>query len=113
MLVFAVYLAGLSLAFLFFPNPFITLFGFEETSDVWIRILGFILGVLAFYFVMAVLENATNFYNWSVYARLMTLPAFLVLVLIGIAPPVLILFGVIDAVCALWTDLALKNERSN
>lgn len=108
MLFFAFYLATLSLAFIFFPNPFITIFGFEETSEVWVRILGYVLGMLAFYFIMAVLDNATNFYRWSVYARLLTLPAFLIFVLFGIAPPVLTLFGVVDTPCALWTALALK-----
>ena len=111
MLVFAAYLAALAAAFIFFPNPFITMFGFEETSEVWIRILGYILGVLAFYFIMAVLENATSFYRWSVYARLATLPAFLAFILLGIAPPVLLLFGTIDTGCAVWTLLALKYER--
>lgn len=112
MVVFAVYLAALSVAFIFFPNPFITIFGFEETSEVWIRILGYILGVLAFYFIMAVLESATGFYRWSVYARLATLPAFLGFVLLGVAPPVLLLFSAVDAVCALWTLLALKHDCS-
>lgn len=110
-LVFAVYLASLSVAFIFFPNPFITLFGFEETTEIWIRILGFILGVLAFYFSMAIVDNALYFYRWSVYTRLSTLPVFFVFVVLGMAPPVLILFGIIDAVCALWTAWALKNEE--
>lgn len=110
MLVFALYLGTLSSAFIFFHNPFITLFGFAETSEIWIRILGFILGVLAFYFVMAVLENVTQFYRWSVSARFFTLPVFLTFALLGIAPPILIVFGLVDAVFALWTALALKNE---
>lgn len=109
-LVFAVYLASLSIAFIFFPNPFIMFFGFEETTEIWIRILGFILGVLAFYFFMAIADNAVHFYRWSVYARLSTLPVFLTFVLLGMAPPVLVIFGIIDAVCALWTAWALKKE---
>ncbi len=111
-LVFAIYLASLSAAFIFFPNPFIMLFGFEATTEIWIKILGFILGVLAFYFFMATVDNATNFYRWTVYARLSTLPIFLTFVVLGMAPPVLVLFGIIDAACALWTALALKYERS-
>ena len=111
MLVFAFYLASLSVVFMFFPNPVIMLLGFEETSDVWIRILGYLLGVLAFFYLMAYRENATSFYRWSVYARLPVLPVFLLFVLLSIAPPILLLFGVIDTLFALWTGLALKNEH--
>ncbi len=107
-LVFAIYLASLSVAFVFFPNRFIMLFGFEETTEIWINILGFIVGVLAFYFFMALLDDTTHFYRWTVYARLSTLPVFIAFVLLGMAPPVLILFGIIDAVCALWTALGIK-----
>ena len=109
-LVFAIYLAILSVAFIFFPNPFIMLFGFEETTEIWIRILGFIIGVLAFYFFMAIVDNATHFYRRTVYTRLSTLPVFLAFIVLGMAPPVLLLFGIIDAVCALWTAWALKND---
>jgi len=111
LLVFAAYMAALSASFLLFPNPFITLFGFDETHEVWIRIAGYLLGVLAFFYVMAVREAAAAFYRWTVQARLLTLPLFLSFVLLDIAPPVLLLFGLIDAVSAIWTLLTLRYER--
>ena len=111
MLVFAAYLFCLGLIFMLIPNPVIALFGFSPTIEVWIRILGYILSALAFYYFMAVRENAKNFYLWSVYARLPILPTFAAFVFSGIGPPVILLFGTFDTACAIWTWRALKNEQ--
>jgi hypothetical protein len=111
MVVFAIYLAALALAFVFFPNPIITLFGFQPTSEVWIRILGYVLGALAFYYAMAVRADAKDFYRWTVYARLPILPTFAAFVLAGVGPWVILLFGAFDTSCAIWTWRALNNEQ--
>ncbi len=111
MAVFAVYLSCLGIAFVFAPNPVIAFFGFPPATDVWIRILGYVLAALAFYCFMAVRENTQNFYRWSVYARLPILPAFTAFVVAGVGPPIILLFGAFDSGCALWTWRALKNER--
>ncbi len=110
MMVFAVYLFFLGLIFLIIPNPVISFFGVPPTSEVWIRILGCILALLAFYYFMAVHEKAKNFYRWSVYGRLPILPMFAALVLTGVGPKIILLFGVFDLGCAMWTWFTLKNE---
>jgi len=111
MIVFAGYLFCLGLIFIIIPNPVITFFGLLPTTDVWIRILGYILAALAFYYVMAVRENAENFYRWTIYARLPILPTFAAFVLAGIGPPIILLFGTFDSGCAAWTWYALKKEQ--
>lgn len=111
MAVFAAYLFSLAFGFLFIPNPVIAIFGFPPTREVWIRILGYILGALGFLYLMAVRENSKNFFRWSVYARLPILPAFAAFVFAGIGPPIILLFGAFDSGCAVWTWYALKNEE--
>ena len=113
MLAFAAYMAAFGVVFVFFPNPVITLLGFEKVGDVWIRILGYVLGALAFYYVMAVREEATNFYRWTVYGRTPLLLFYIAFVLFGIAPPILILIGVIESGSGVWTALALRSEKSH
>ncbi len=109
--VFAAYLFCLGLILIFIPNPVIAFFGFPPTTEVWIRILGYILGALAFYYFMAVRENSKSFYRWSVYARLPILPTFAAFVYAGVGPPIILLFGAFDSGCAVWTWHALNNER--
>lgn len=110
-MVFAVYLFCLGLILMLIPNPVIALFGFHPTTEVWIRILGYVLAALGFYHFMAVRENCESFYRWSVYARLPILPTFVVFAFSGIGPPIILLFGTFDTGCAIWTWRALKNEQ--
>lgn len=110
MAVFAIYLGFLGVAFIAFPNPVIAIFGFPETQEVWIRILGYVLGALSFYYIMAIREDATHFYRWTVYGRLPIFPVFSILTFLGITPPVILLFATFDTGCALWTGLALRKE---
>jgi hypothetical protein len=111
MKVFAGYLASLSFFLLFQPSLFLKL-GFKDISGPWVPTLGYIVGALAFFYSMAVRENAKNFYAWTAVARLPLLLFFIVLVALGTAPPVMLLVGIIDTGCAIWTSLALKNERT-
>ena len=111
MAVFGVYISLLGSALMIIPNPIITLFGFEPVTDIWIRILGLILVILAYYFFMAIKEKAYNFYKWTAYGRFPIFFVFLAFVLLKLAPPVLLLFGAFDTSCAIWTAIALKKEH--
>jgi len=111
MRVFAAYLAGLAITFMAFPNPVIALFGFEPTDQVWIRILGFMLGVLGFYYHLACREGVKSFFRWTVWSRLSVVPVYILFILFGVAPPVVMVFAVIDLAGGIWTGLALKAEQ--
>ena len=111
MKVFAVYLATLSLLLLFWPSLFLKL-GFENVSNPWVPTLGYVVGALAFFYFMAIRENAKNFYAWTVIARLPLFLFFVALVALGMAPPIMLLIGVFDTGCAIWTGLALKYEQT-
>lgn len=109
-LVFAIYMAILGIAFVFVPVPFVTFFGFATPDPLWIRIFGVVIGVLAFYYAMAIREKAYRFYYWTSLGRLVLLPAYAVFVLLGIAPWITLVFGVFESGCAVWTGIALRRE---
>lgn len=111
MLVFAVYMGALCIALLLFPAPFVTFFGFSTPDPLWIRIFGLVLGILAFYYALAIREQAFRFYYWTFLGRLALFPSFLVFVLVGIAPRVLLVFGAFESGCAIWTGVALRREH--
>jgi len=110
MFVFSLYMLTLGLAFMFIPNPIITIFGFEPVTDFWIRIVGLLLLILSVYYYMAVKEKAYNFYRWTTIGRLPIFFVFLAFVILNIAPPILLLFGAFETGCAIWTLQALKKE---
>ena len=110
MLVFAIYMAILCVAFIVFPNNFAALFRLGRPDGLWIRVLGMVLGILAFYYIMAVREGNRSFYRWAFYGRLAIFPTFAVFVVLGIAPPIVLLFGAWDTACGIWTGIALQRE---
>ncbi len=60
MLVFTVHMGILCIGFLLLPASFVRFFGFATPDPLWIRIFAIILGVLVFYFAMAIREEATR-----------------------------------------------------
>jgi hypothetical protein len=110
MLVFCLYMAGLAVALVAIPGPFLGLFGFSPPDGLWVRMFGLTLGILAFFYARAIRAGDLRFYSWTAQARLILLPAFTLFVVVGLAPPVLLLFGFFDTGCAIWTGLALRSE---
>jgi len=108
MFAFAVYLFALGLTLLVTPNVLLGIFGFEPTSEVWVRIVGMLIVFLGYYYLSAARGEVTPFMRWSVHARPFVIVFFAVFVALGWAKPQLILFGAVDLVGAIWTYLGLR-----
>ena len=108
---FAIYLAGLGLILLIVPNTLLSLFKIPATSEVWIRVVGMLVLILAFYYWNVVKSNLITFIRWSVPARAVVILFFTAFVLLKMAVPNLIMFGVVDLLAALWTRQALSKEK--
>lgn len=108
-LVFGIYLVLLGVTLLIVPNLLLTLFAYPTTNEVWIRVLGLVLGILGYYYIVAARSELTSFFEASVRGRPAVIVCFSALVVLGLAKPVLILFGAIDLLGAIWTGLALRS----
>lgn len=106
---FGLYLAVLSLALLSAPNMVLNLFGMPQTHEVWIRVVGMLVLVLAVYYTQTARLELTAFFWLTVYVRLFVIVFFTIFVIMGLVKPALILFGVIDFIGALWTWSALRS----
>jgi len=109
--IFSIYLFVLGIIFIVIPNVLLNLFTLPETNEVWIRVVGMLVLILGFYYFQASKSDIKKFFQWTVYGRSAVIVFFIVFVLLDFAPPVLILFGFIDAVAALWTQLCLRSEK--
>ena len=105
--VFGIYLIGVAAGFLFMPNALLPMFKMPKTNEQWIRVMALVVGVLAYYYIVAALNSLTPMFWATVYGRFGILVAFVGLVLVKKAKSPLILFGVIDAAGAVWTLLTL------
>ena len=108
---FAVYLTGMAAGLLLVPGVVLPWFGFPAPGDFWVRVLGGLLGILALYYFLAARERNRDFYRWTVWGRLPLIALYAGLVAWAGAPPVLLLFGLFESGCGLWTHLALRAEQ--
>ena len=107
----SVYVVLTSLQLIFVPNMLLGMFGFEPTSEIWIKVLGLV--VLSLYFLYNGINKSNNAeLVWAtVYSRVLVGTGFLLLVLTGQAKAALILFAGIDIVTAIWSWQELKKVR--
>ena len=108
---FGIYLSGLGVLLLFVPNLILPLFGAPTTGEVWIRINGMFVLCLSFFYVQAARHGLTVFIRWTVWARAAVIIYFAAFVLLVAAPKALLLFGLVDLLCAVWTWRALKKDE--
>jgi uncharacterized protein YjeT (DUF2065 family) len=109
---FSLYLFALGLVLILAPNALLAAFGMSETSEVWIRVVGMLVLLLGYYYNGAARKNFTDFLRWTVHARFSVLAFLLAFVLFGLVSPTILLFGVIDSAAAVWTAIALRQDRT-
>ena len=110
-LVFGVYVLALGAALLVVPNLLLGVFGIAATQEVWIRILGGVLVGVSFYYIGAARSRGTWFFRASVIARIWVAAVLFALVILGLAPPIVALFGLTDLAAAGWTAYALRSPQ--
>lgn len=107
---FGYYLLVLGVVLIVVPNLLLTLSFMPATSEVWIRVVGVLVLNIGVYYLYAAKAEATAFFRASVYTRAFVLVSFAAFWLLGLAKPMLVLFGAVDAVGGLWTWRALKES---
>jgi hypothetical protein len=109
---FGFYLYGVALTLIFFPNVLLRLLGIPETDEVWIRIVGLLAGIIGYYYHRNGAAGNRFFFPLTVHARVLVFVVFGIFALLKMASPVLIGFGVVDLLGAIWTWQALKKSAS-
>jgi uncharacterized membrane protein HdeD (DUF308 family) len=109
-LVFGIYLVVLGVVLIVAPNFPIGLFGIPETHEVWLRVAGFLVAAIGYYYLRAAREDARGFFRSTTHMRPLALPLFALFVWRGWAAPPLIAFAVVDLAGAAWTAIALRSD---
>lgn len=110
--VFGAYALGAGALLMFAPSLLLGPLGLPTPQEPWVRVLGALAFVLGAYYWAMGQAGAQAFYRATLWGR----PLFAVLcgllVLMGLAPWQLLLFGAIDVAGAAWTALAMRKEAS-
>jgi len=105
--VFGIYLIFVGAGFLFIPNILLPLFRFPKTDEPWIRVMAILVLIIAFFYLVAAHHAIVPMYWATVLGRFFVFLSFTILVLTKKSRPMLIMFGIIDALGAIWTLLTL------
>jgi len=108
---FGIYMLVLGAVLTLFPNHLLSVFRMPPTQGIWIRVVGVLGFNIGIYYLFAAKCEAKAFFQASVYTRALVLVSFAAFAALGLAGPVLILFGAVDFAGATWTQLALRSEK--
>jgi hypothetical protein len=108
---FGIYLLVLGVMLIIVPNILLSIFHIPETSEVWIRVVGVLTFNIGIYYVYAARCEAKAYFRASVYTRTFVFLSFTAFAVLGLAKPILILFGAIDFCGGIWTHIALRYEE--
>jgi len=106
---FGFYLIVLGVGLFAVPNLLLGLFLMPQTQEVWIRVVGLLVFNIGIYYIYAAKCEATEFFRASVFTRALVLVAFAAFAVLGLAKPMLVGFGAVDFLGALWTWRKLKS----
>jgi hypothetical protein len=112
-LVFAIYLLGVGVALILAPNAVLSLFDLPLVSDAWIRVVGMLMLLLAYYYGQAARLGLSQFFSLTVHARLAVMLFFVASVGAGLFQPVTLVFGLLDLAGAIWTWRAIASPRGS
>jgi len=107
---FGYYLLALGTVLVAVPNILLTLFLMPEAQEVWIRVVGLLVFNIGVYYVYAAKCEATAFFRASVFTRTLVVVGFAGFAALGLAKPMLVVFGAVDFIGGLWTWRALKSD---
>ncbi|MHA2269150.1 MAG: hypothetical protein ACXAB8_15235 [Promethearchaeota archaeon] len=112
--IMGIYLIFLGITFLFFPEMMFAILAEPNPPDVVSRVLGMIFVLLAYYYIRAALEGGEGmkkFFMWTVHTRASVIIFLIIFAALSLTSPLIVLFGVIDLVMAIWTFWELRKEK--
>jgi hypothetical protein len=93
------------------PDTLLALLQLPPSTEPWIHILGVPVMAMGMTYMASARAELVPFFRASVGIRVFVLVSFVVLAALRVVPPVIILFGLIDSGAALWTHLAMRQQR--
>jgi hypothetical protein len=112
LLIHSIYVLLTGLQLIFVPNMLLSMFGFEPTSEIWIKVLGIVVLSLTFIYYAVSKSGNTQVVSATAMARALVGAGFLLLALTGQAKINIILFAGIDIATAAWTWWELQKQKS-
>jgi hypothetical protein len=108
--IYSFYLFLMGIGMILIPNLILTTFGFPETSEIWIRVLGAFTFTTGIYYFHSAAYEQLAFYKATIVGRFFFFIMTVVFVLLFHQSPMLALIGSVDLIGALWTLFTSKKQ---
>ena len=105
---FGIYYLLSGLTYLAMPDLTLTLFGFPVEGTLYFRILGIVMGIVGYFYVQTARQELDSFFRLTVHTRSAAFVLLVALAALGLAKPLLALFGLVDLGGAIWTWLVMR-----
>lgn len=110
--VYSFYLFLFGAGMMFIPNVLLPIFGFQETNEVWIRMLGLFTFTTGIYYFQSSRFEQTEFYKATIMGRIFFFLATCMITLVLKQSIMLAAIGSIDLMGALWTWKSFSNNKN-
>jgi hypothetical protein len=107
---FGLYLYITGLTLIFVPNLLMDMLQMPETNEVWIRVVGVLAFTLGYYYHRTAKANMLAFFKHTIPTRILVFIAFTSFALLHYVSYMLIGFGLIDLLGAIWTWVSLPKK---
>ena len=108
---FGLYLYLVGVTLIFVPNVLMNMVRIPETNEVWIRVVGVLAFCIGYYYHRTARANMLAFFKHTIPTRILVFIAFTSFALLHYVSPMIIGFGVIDLLGAIWTWTSLPKKK--
>jgi hypothetical protein len=108
--IYSFYLFLMGAGMIFIPNLLLGIFGFAETTEIWIRMLGLFTFTTGIYYFQSAAHEQTAFFKATIIGRLFFFLMTIAFVVVFKQSYMLGLIGSVDLAGALWTYSTIKNK---
>jgi len=107
-IVFGIYYLMTGLTYLAMPDLTLSLLGFPVEGTLYLRIAGIVMGIVGYFYIQSARQELVPFFRLTVHTRSAAFVLLVSLVILGLAQPMLALFGLVDLLGAIWTWLVMR-----
>jgi hypothetical protein len=108
--IYSFYLFMMGACLIFAPNLILGMFGFQHTTEIWIRLLGLFTFTAGIYYFQCSRYEQTEFFKATIIGRMFFFLMTILFVFVLAQSPMLAAIGVVDFVGALWSWHAFKTN---
>jgi hypothetical protein len=106
------YMLGMGAGLVFIPKLILPIFGFDAPQEIWVRVLGALALLLAYYYAVCVRAEFLPFIRATIVGRYAFCAVLAVFGILKMAPAGIFIFAAAETALAVWAHVALNKLKN-